>query len=353
VNAWVIRSGRSGERDSWALSNGYSGGGWKEVPDLSPYTTKQEVAKVVAQTFAGAKPGKIANFGGQLWALRGRIVVGDLLVMPLKTTKQIAIGRVLSAYEYLSGEQDPNKRHVVRVDWQRQDLSRASVKQDLLFSLGGAMSIFAPSKNYAVPRIEHLLRDGVDPGQGPFMPGGPGVGAAAEQPAGAEAVDEPELNTDIAEVAADRIMARLAEEFSGHGLATLVTALLEADGFLCTQAPPGPDGGVDITAGRGPLGLDSPKLLVQVKSGGQIGVPVVNQLHGVMSTFQAEQGLLVAWGGLSKPARDALKNQQMRVRTWEASDVVAAVLRHYDRLPQEIQSQVPLKRIWMLADEFA
>jgi restriction system protein len=69
-----------------------------------------------------------------------------------------------------------------------------------------------------------------------------------------------------------------------------------------------------------------------------------------MSTYGADQGLLVAWGGLSKPARDSLKNQQMRVRVWEASDVVDAVLRNYHRLPEDMRSQIPLKRVWMLAD---
>jgi predicted Mrr-cat superfamily restriction endonuclease len=59
------------------------------------------------------------------------------------------------------------------------------------------------------------------------------------------------------------------------------------------------------------------------------------------SPYGADQGLLVAWGGLSKPARDSLKNQQMRVRVWEASDVVDAVLRNYDRLPEEIRNQLP------------
>jgi restriction system protein len=52
--------------------------------------------------------------------------------MPMKTTKQIAIGRVTGGYEYLATEEDPNCRHVVRVDWQRRDLARTAVKQDLV-----------------------------------------------------------------------------------------------------------------------------------------------------------------------------------------------------------------------------
>jgi restriction system protein len=214
-------------------------------------------------------------------------------------------------------------------------------------------SIFAPSKNNAVERLESLLTHGTDPRQ-TLSPGAPTPGVTEVQPVSLvyvpESVDEPELTADIEQFAADQIAIRIAEDFAGHALATLITALLTTEGFLCTQAPPGPDGGIDITAGRGPLGLDPPLLLAQVKSGGQIGSPVVAQLQGVMSTYGADQGLLVAWGGLSKPARDALKNQQMRVRVWEASDVVDAVLRNYDRLPEDIRSQIPLKRVWMLAD---
>jgi hypothetical protein len=83
--------------------------------------------------------------------------------MPLKTTSKIALGRVTGGYRY-TAEQDPNKRHVVDVKWIRTDLSRTAVKQDLLFTLGSIMSIFAPSKNDAVTRLERLLADGADPG---------------------------------------------------------------------------------------------------------------------------------------------------------------------------------------------
>lgn len=351
--AWVIRAGRTGEREMWALNNGVSGGGWKEVPDLTSCTTKDEIAELARVMFPSAKPGKVNNFIGQLFALRTRIQPGDLLVMPLKTTSQIAFGRVTGGYTYRADEPEPDKRHVVQVDWQRTDLPRSAVKQDLLFTLGSAMAIFAPSKNNAVARLEYLLKAGIDLGANVPAYGNGGLATPAESPAdtGTDSdVDTPELTADIEQVALDQITARIGEEFAGHGLATLVAAILTAEGYHCTQSPPGPDGGIDIAAGRGPLGLDSPRVLAQVKSGGQIGSPVVSQLHGVMASNGADQGLLVAWGGLSKPARDLLRNQQMRVRVWEAADIVEAVLRTYDRLPEVIRAQLPLKRVWMLSD---
>jgi restriction system protein len=346
--AWVIRSGRYGERDSWALDHGYSGGGWAELPDLTNATTREQVAQIVADTYSGPD-GLIANYTGQVWALRGRIQPGDLLVMPRKTTKQIALGRVTGGYEYLAAEEDPSCRHVVRVNWQRRDLPRTAVKQDLLFTLGSAMSTFAPSKNHAITRLEHLLDYGTDPGQVPSVARGGRKPLAPATGEGPETVDEPELATDIEEVAYDRITARISEDFAGHNLATLVTAILETGGLKCTQSPPGPDGGIDIIAGRGVLGLDNP-ILVQVKSGAQVGSPVVNELHGVMATHGADQGLLVAWEGLTKQAQDTLKNNKLRVRVWQAADVVDAVISNYERLPSEIRTALPLKRVWILQD---
>lgn len=344
TSAWVIRSGRYGERDAWALQNGCSGGGWTAVPDLSSCATREDVAGVVAEAFKGKSDNTLANFTGQLWALRGRVKPGDLIVMPMKTTKQIALGRVTGPYEYRADEGDLQKRHVIPVDWQRDDLPRSEVKQDLLFILGSALTIFSPSKNDALTRLEHLLAHGSDPGQAGTL--FPTVTATAGDHG--DDVDEPELAPDIEQAAYDQIVKKIAEEFTGHELATLVTALLSVGGWQCTQSPPGPDGGVDIIAGRGMLGLDDP-LLVQVKSGSQVGAPVVSQLHGVMATYGAKQGLLVAWGGLSKAGHAALKNQ-LRVRVWESADIVDRALANYSQLDVDVRSRLPLKQVWMLTN---
>lgn len=330
ARAWVVRSGKHGERETWSLTEGYAGTGWGEFDDLTPLTTRVEVAQAVEQKLRDLKDGALANYTGQLWALRSRITGG---------------------YEYRADEPDPNLRHVIPVEWQRTDVPRNAVKQDLLFTLGSALTIFAPSKNHAISRLEHILSKGIDPGQVPFLPhpsSTPSLGLDAD--VADQSVDEPELVPDIEEAAQIQISAKLAEEFAGHNLATLVTALLTIDGFVCRQSPPGVDGGIDILAGRGLLGLDNPLVLVQVKSGQQVGAPVVQQLHGAMTQHGATQGLLVSWGGLSKQARDLMQHQRMRVRLWEAPQVIDAVLANYDALPEEISAKIPLKRVWMLSD---
>lgn len=116
VKAWVIRSGKFGERDHIAIESGLSGGGWEEIPDLTPFTTREEIADAYERAHPNAKKGQINAATGQLWALRSRIKTGDLLAMPMKTTRQIALGRVTSGYRYLA-DNPPAMRHVVEVDW--------------------------------------------------------------------------------------------------------------------------------------------------------------------------------------------------------------------------------------------
>jgi len=67
-----------------------------------------------------------------------------------------------------------------------------------------------------------------------------------------------------------------------------------------------------------------------------------------MATFKAEEGLLVSWGGFNQAVNKEARLSFFSVRLWDADDVLAAVQRNYDRLTEELQKELPLKRIWAL-----
>jgi restriction system protein len=345
--AWTVRTGRHGERDAWALDNGLCGGGWVSIPDLTDVTSREQMTEVVKQAFGESeKAGALPNYTGQLWALRSRIQPGDLMVLPLKTTSQIAFGRVTGGYEYLANEPDVSRRHIVRVDWQRTDVPRTAIKQDLLFILGSALTVFEPSRNDAAYRLEKVLETGVDPG------------ARTASPLTAVADVDPEVggegitHGDLEEFATTRIQTLIQENFAGHDLARLVEAVLVADGFICERKTPGADGGVDVLAGRGPLGLDSPRVVVQVKSDSSpVGDPVVQTLQGAITRFSADQALLVAWGGVNKNAEKFLETTKFQIRVWDSADLIKSLYRVYPDLPADIRSELPLKQIWVPVDE--
>ncbi|HZL05931.1 MAG TPA: restriction endonuclease, partial [Coriobacteriia bacterium] len=163
TQAWLIRAGRAGEREQWALRNGVSGGGFEEVPDLTHTGTREAVSAAVTQGFPSEKPATIRTFAAQMWALRGRINTGDYVVMPLKNSPVLAIGRISGEYQYRQ-DPDPALRHVRPVEWLATDIPRTAVKQDLLYSLGAFLTICEVKRNDAAHRISMLARQGTDPG---------------------------------------------------------------------------------------------------------------------------------------------------------------------------------------------
>ena len=123
MTAWIIRAGKHGEREQWALSKGLAGAGYREVADLAPANTKDKVRAAVDAAFSTDPLGRRANFAGQLWALRDSIKLGDLIVMPMKTkTDKIAIGICTSGYSYRADEPDRDSRHTIGVDWKVTDV---------------------------------------------------------------------------------------------------------------------------------------------------------------------------------------------------------------------------------------
>lgn len=356
MTAWMIRAGRSGEREQWALDRGVSGAGFNEVADLIPARTREDVQEAAAAAYPHAKPTAVRNFAAQLWALRGRMSKDDLIVMPLKLSPHIAIGKISGDYAYLADELDPSRRHVRPVEWFVTDVPRSVIKQDLLYSLGAFTTVCQISRNDAEARLNAILTTGTDPGSrlGAAAPGPASRSEHSQAPAepDEDVLDTEQAGIDVTRYATDRIVARTIEMFAGHRLAELVGAVLEAEGFRCHVMPEGPDKGIDIIAGTGLLGLGSPKIVVQVKSeAGPVGAPIVQQLQGAISMQGADYGLLVAWGGVTKQAKELLSTQRFAISIWDSEALLAEILKHYRDLPDAIRTELPLKQVWTLAEE--
>lgn len=348
VNVWVIRAGKYSERAEWAIEKNYSGGGWHEVgPELLNCISKEEVAQLVDVIFAD-KPKTKPSATGQLWSLQGRMQIGDLVVMPIRTTRELAFGWIQSDLLFLENDDDHEKRLVRKVDWVNR-LPRDAAKQDLLYTLGATLAIFSPSRNHAAERLLAMVQTGIDPG----IPNA--VLTSASSPASMLASEEEvtaELVPNVEELAMDQISKLIAQEFTGHGLADLVTQILIAEGLHAVSSPEGADGGIDIIAGKGALGLESPKILVQVKSP-CVDRPVVQQLTGLVSSHGADFGLIVAWGGMTSAAKQEIQSKRFTIKAWQATDILEAVLRNYDKLPGSIKQALPLKQIWIPIEDNA
>jgi restriction system protein len=230
----------------------------------------------------------------------------------------------------------------------KTELPRDTFKQDLLYSFGAFNTVCEVSRNNAVERVESVLQTGKDPGYG--------AKPSAARPSGSsEASGEAEPSEevlDLDQIARDQIEQRIASVFTGHDLTNLVAAILRAQGMKVRVSPPGADGGIDLVAGSGPLGLESPKIVGQVKSGEyMIQDPDLKSLIGNIQETQADSGLLVSWNGFTAPVRKRVNELYFRVRLWGRQEIIDNLFAVYDQLPEEITAELPLKRTWTLVPE--
>ncbi len=224
--------------------------------------------------------------------------------------------------------------------WIEKDVPRSVFAQDLLYSFGAIMTICEIKRNDAEKRVRLLAKEGWKR-------------PAASEPHAPDVTDddeEPGEIADLEEFARDEIAKHIIRNFKGHGLERLVEAILQAQGYTTYHSPAGPDKGIDILAAAGSLGFGRPRICVQVKStDAPVDTPTLNQLIGSMQNVQADQGLLVSWGGFKSSVDREIAAQFFRVRLWNQQTLIAQLMEHYDKLPEDIRSELPLKRIWALA----
>ncbi len=337
---YLVRAGKYGEDEDFVLENKLAVIGFHEVPSLREAASFKEILGLISASLPGKPSGAHRNMAGQLSTFALTMQEGDFMVLPRKTTSQIAIGRVTGPYRYQ--KVNGKLRHTRPVEWSRPDVPRVAFEQDLLNSFGNRMTVCSISRNQAAARVRSVLEGKSDPGH-------------SVETGKSQNPDLPEeTEPDLSQMANDQIVARIQSRFKAHDLARLVDAVLQAEGWQTKISPPGPDGGADILAGHGSLGLESPRLCVQVKSQGTpADVTVFRTLQGTMQSFKAEQGLLVCWGGFNKVVLRESRQSHFIVRLWDSGDLVQAIYRNYESLPAEIQAELPMKRVWILVSDEA
>ncbi len=333
---WCVRAGRYGEFEQEIHEKGIITIGWNDLPDLSSIHQKEQLSDLYARTYTDQQKRSVAIRVGQIWNFLHNIKEGDLVATPLKLQPSVAVGEVTGDYRY--NQSSPNTPHQRPVIWNKT-IMRSEFDQDILYSLGSRRTVGRVNARDAESRVRdmlsgrHIRRSGVDSG---------------DDAENEDAADQP---FDLEAMSKDHIIRFLESKFMGHNLARLIDEILTAKGYVTKRSPPGPDGGVDILAASGRLGFDDPRICIQVKSSrAPVDVKVLRELEGVIQSFGASYGILVAWGGLTKTADNEINRAFFRTRLWDQEKIVSELTENYDSLDEELKSEIPLQRIWTVIE---
>ena len=323
MTAWVVRGGGRGEWEEIFLSGGIVGVDFGRRQSVAEFGDRESLREDVMVDGEGR------NAADQLWNFYHGISNGDMIVLPRKRPKVIAVGRVLGNYEF---RPDMEAQHVRLVRWIAQDVPRTAFGQDLLNSFGGLATVYRVRANEVESRIEKIA-DQHSAGT---------VDQDLDVAAGTS--DGEEFKIDLEEQINDRILERIRQRYSGTRLEHLVAEILKASGYHAIVTRPGPDGGIDVVAGQGDMGFSHPRLCVQVKSGRTpVDISDYNRLQGNIGSYGADHGLLVSLGDFTRAVRIENERSFFQIRLWGPHELVERLLDTYDGLPEDIRSEIPIR----------
>ncbi len=130
----------------------------------------------------------------------------------------------------------------------------------------------------------------------------------------------------------------------------LVAALLRAMNYHTSFiAQKGKDGGIDIIAYQDPLGIQKPRIKVQVKHYPEtpISVDVIRSLKGVINHGE-EVGLFVTSGRFSSEAERFAREANVHIKLIDGEELISLWQQYYSKMPDEDKILLPLQAIYFL-----
>ena len=94
MTIWGVRAGSNGENESVALDQSLAVIGWSDLGDLTAITSRDSLLELYRKTWPDSSEKRLLNQASQVWRFKDSIALDDLVVLPLKTRPQVAVGRV-------------------------------------------------------------------------------------------------------------------------------------------------------------------------------------------------------------------------------------------------------------------
>jgi restriction system protein len=318
---WVINVGVEDELARRMLESGVVGIGWPELPDLASLQDREALVAQYRRCFPEVRGARLVRDVGQILAFAHHAKRGDLVALPRRAATPVAIGEIAGGYVH---REDLGARlvHTRAVHWLTEGLPLAR--------LGGALRS-ALDTPLAFCRVQRRRIEGA-------------VRAAVEQE---DAEQRMEAALPLDALVKERILERVEERYAREDRFSLVETILELRGLVRKRSP-----GAEAAAEARFTSVENPAsvrlLLGMTSSPGPLPREDLARFLTRVRSCPAEQGMLVAWDGTSDEARELLAEVRGTVQVWAREDVLEALLNCYERLPEAVQAEIPLKRAWIL-----
>lgn len=338
---WMVRAGRGGENVDEFLQKSVVALGWSKVGKLAPAPSKADLVVRLAQAYPDEKEGTHGNWAGTLLRFAYELAVGDSVITYDPERRRYLVGTLTSGYEWQPQlvENKPNVRHV---KWTHQ-VARDVLSTGARNGLGAIQTLFKLSEDVAAELRRHQVSLDAPLPEAPAR-GLPPPSPAEDEEEG-EARTEAELRAEV-EQKADAFVEDAISRLDWEQMQELVAGILRAMGYRTTVSPRGADRGVDIFASPDGLGLQDPRIFVEVKhrTGSAMSSKEIRAFLG--GRKPGDKCLYVSTGGFTKDAHYEADRASVPVTLLTLSTLRKLLIDHYDVLDGETRALVPLKRFY-------
>lgn len=326
--AWCVRAGEGGSAFDHFLKAGIVAIGWKEVGAVEPSQSDESVDALFSQFYPEEKKGANRVRAAQLRRFLREPKEGDRIVTYSPQLRVYMLGRIVSGARWEPSAVLPRVR---TVRWEAQvarDLLSASARN----TLGAIQTIFRVDPDVCSEMWEKSSpANEVAPLPLPQM-------MAAPDPT--EALERDNVLAKSASLIEDRIVSLGADE-----IPELFAGLLRAMGYKTRVSKPGPDRGVDIFASPDGLGLQEPRIFVEVKHREKaMGAPDLRAFLG--GRKPGDRCIYVSTGGFTKEAFYEADRSAVPLSLVDLERLRELVVEHYEKLDVTTRTLVPLARVY-------
>lgn len=332
---WIVRAG---ERAAFAedfVKDGVVAIAWVEAGPIAVGASDQEIDRRFAEGYGAEKEGYRRTAAAMVRRFLREMKVGDLIATYDRERRVYPLGTIASEPEW----REHDLARWRKVKWSHEvDRDRLSV--GARNSLGAIATLFRLSPEVASEMWAKATPIGVS--REPVAV--PPPGKAAE-----EVESEKVVLRDLEARAQQFVEDRLAR-LDWREMQELVAGILRAMGYRTRVAAEGPDRGVDIFASPDGLGLQEPRIFVEVKHrrNEQMGAPQIRAFLG--GRKPGDRCLYVSTGGFTKEARYEAERSSVPLTLLSLADLRDLLVEQYDSLDAATRGLVPLRHIYCPAD---
>ncbi|PYS93338.1 MAG: restriction endonuclease [Acidobacteria bacterium] len=323
----MVRAGEDGylAKD---FARGFIGIGWNSLGDLSSVSTQDSIRQLYLANYPNEKPGKANGDVAVIFKFRSVIQMNDKVVTYDPVERRYLIGTVTDEYSYQPGLiRDQN--HVRKVKWE-EEVGRDDLAVSSRNSLGSTLTLFSVNEDVWADILRVLS----------------GKPAVDQQERVEEEKQELELiREDIINRAHELIKDKILK-LADDELEKLSAAILRAMGYKTRISPKGPDRGVDVFASPDGLGLEEPRIKVEVKHRPKETMKAQDIRSFLGGLRQGDRALYVSTGGFTKDAKYEADRSNIPVTLLSLDDLATLIVTHYENFDLEGRSLISLIRVY-------